>query len=355
MNTLNSTVEVDDLTLELVKPFDYTFDGNSSFTPPNFEYPQESFGIGLIIGSSGSGKSTILNTINNSVETPTWDSNRSVASHFDSVEDARERLTGVGLNSVPTWTKPYNVLSTGERFRADMARMLDDEVVIDEFTSVVDRQVAQSICYAISRYIKQRGFKRVVFASCHYDIVPWLEPDWVFDTGIGEFLPRGSLQQREEIKLEVIPCGVEGWTMFRDHHYLTGDINKSAHCWLATWNDTPVGFSSAIAMPNRYIKNAWRGHRTVVLPDFQGMGFGVRISDAIAELFLAQGRRYFSKTSHPRMGEYRERSPYWKPTSKNKVVRKDYLIPRESKEKNYRESHAFRLCYSHEYIGKNSS
>jgi GNAT superfamily N-acetyltransferase len=108
---------------------------------------------------------------------------------------------------------------------------------------------------------------------------------------------------------------------------------------------------SALAMPG--VKNAWRGHRTVVLPDYQGIGIGVRCSDAVASMFVADGKRYFSKTSHPRMGLYRESSKLWKPTTKNRVIRNDYKSSRKTKEHRYKLSHAHRVCFSHEYIGVN--
>jgi GNAT superfamily N-acetyltransferase len=151
--------------------------------------------------------------------------------------------------------------------------------------------------------------------------------------------------------------------MFRHHHYLNYDINRGARCWITTWKGIPVGFSSAIAFPSGTVRNAWREHRTVVLPEFQGLGIGVRISDTVGEMFLSQGCRYFSKTSHPRMGEYRNRSPLWKATSKNGISRKDYLIegqpspkarPGMGKNENLTR-HAMRVCYSHEYIGEGVS
>lgn len=55
-------------------------------------------------------------------------------------------LSSVGLGSVPAWLRPYHVLSEGEKFRAMMARVICDaprQVVIDEFRSVVDRQIAK--------------------------------------------------------------------------------------------------------------------------------------------------------------------------------------------------------------------
>jgi ABC-type lipoprotein export system ATPase subunit/GNAT superfamily N-acetyltransferase len=345
---LKSVCDVDAITKEAVRAFDFEFDGTTVFESPRFSVPAEDFGIGLIVGASGSGKSTLLKALGGEDEIQ-WHRNRTVASHFASAADATERLCGVGLNSIPSWAKPFHVLSTGEKFRANLARALRDGACVDEFTSTVDRNVAAATSRAVSRLIRAKGIKRVVFASCHYDIIEWLEPDWVFDTTTGVFLPRGSLRRRPQIDLEIIPCGVEAWATFSAHHYLTGGINKSSRCWLAVWRNTPVAFMSAIAMSA--VPNAWRGHRTVVLPDYQGLGVGVRCSDAIAMMFKADGYRYYSKTAHPRMGEYRERSPLWKPTCKNRVIRKDYYSERVTKEDNYKNAHAERQCYSHEFIG----
>ena len=222
--------------------------------------------------------------------------------------------------------------------------------MIDEFTSVVDRNVAKSCSVSLSKYVARSGLKGIVLASCHYDIAEWLEPDWVFDCAVGEFTDWGSLR-RPEIKILLEPSTTEAWSFFSKHHYLTGDINRSARCWLARWEGEIVGFASAIAFPNGNMKNAWRGHRTVVLPEYQGLGIGARISDAVGEIFISQGCRYFSKSAHPNFGAYREKSPKWKPTSKNKKARADYKAGRKTKEDGHKMRHVSRVCYSHEYIG----
>jgi ABC-type ATPase involved in cell division len=344
-----SEVMQDKITAELAGAFDYQFDGKSEFEIPAFELP-ENFQIGLIVGPSGSGKSSLLSSIGK-CETPEWDAGRAVCSHFSDAADARERLGSVGLNSVPAWMKPYSVLSTGEKFRADLARMLRDGAVIDEFTSVVDRSVAKSCAFAVQRYIRSSGFRGVVFATCHYDVAEWLQPDWIFDTSTGRFAGRGE-ERRPSIELALLPSTSAAWALFRHHHYLSADINKSARCWIAEWDGSPIGFSSVLAFPNGNLKNAWREHRTVVLPEFQGLGLGVRISDAIGEMVMAEGGRYFSKTANYRMGEYRNSSPKWRPTSKNMKARPDYAVNRATKEARYKDRHTSRLCFSHEYIGE---
>jgi GNAT superfamily N-acetyltransferase len=295
-------------------------------------------------------------------EEVSWNPDEAVCSHFESADDAQERLSAVGFNTIPSWMKPFHVLSNGEQFRANLARRLKDGAVIDEFTSVVDRNVAKSCALATRRYIDEHGLKNVVFATCHYDIIEWLQPDWVFDTSTGDITTRGSLR-RPSIELEILPCSIEIWSKFRNHHYLTGDINKGARCWIAVWDGIPVGFSAVIPFPSGSVRNGYRGHRTVILPDFQGMGIGVRLSDAMGEIHIREGKRYFSKTAHPRLGEYREASPKWRATAHNRKDRKDYdrnytsnNLPNPRKEnskysKDLLDIHKDRLCYAHEYIG----
>lgn len=347
---LTCRVEVDAIAKELADAFDFAFDGELHFTPPSMPDPPEDYGIGLIVGPSGSGKSTLLRTLGQEASAD-WFDGRSVASHFESAFDARDKLGAVGLNSIPSMLRPYDVLSTGEKFRADLARRLHDGALIDEFTSVVDRNVAKSCSHALRRYVDAKGVKRVTLASCHYDIIEWLQPDWTFDTNTGQLAGRGSLQ-RPVINIELVPCSASAWSLFRQHHYLDANLNKSSRCWLAVWDGVAVGFSSIIAMPNGNMKRAWREHRTVVLPDYQGLGIGVRIGDAVGEIVIGDGGRYYSKTANHRMGEYRERSSAWKPTSKNRKARPDYGHDRPTKEDNHRRRHIERTCYSHEYVGQ---
>jgi energy-coupling factor transporter ATP-binding protein EcfA2 len=354
---LCSKVNVNEINSKVAEAFDYEFHGE---VITDIEGAADiatalsgDFGIGLIVGPSGSGKSTLAKTLGLREPSPEWDNNESICSHFDSVEDAQDKLGAVGLNSIPSWMKPFFVLSTGEKFRATLARSLSSYAFIDEFTSVVDRTVAKACSKSVRKYADRTAIKSLVFASCHYDIIEWLQPDWVFDTATGEIEYRGSLRRFPEIRLDLCPCGWQEWARFREHHYLDANINKAAWCWLVSWGDVVVAFAAAIPLPSGTLKNAWRGHRTVVLPDFQGLGIGVRVSDAVAKMMVASGKRYFSKTAHARLGRYREGSEEWKPTSKNKRIRGDHSKKRASEwtNGNYKHSHKKRVCYSHEYIG----
>ena len=152
-----------------------------------FEYPEE-WQIGLIVGNSGTGKSVIARELyGDSVIFSHEYKRKSVLDDMPedaSVDDIVKMFYSVGFGSVPSWFKPYHVLSNGEKMRVDVARSLleNDFVVFDEFTSVVDRNVAKTLCTAIEKTLKKTKSKKFVAVSCHKDIVEYLQPDWVFDT-----------------------------------------------------------------------------------------------------------------------------------------------------------------------------
>tara|TARA_R100000655_G_scaffold8362_1_gene21844 strand:- start:1272 stop:2318 length:1047 start_codon:yes stop_codon:yes gene_type:complete len=348
MDQIEIKVDYDDLLADAIRPFDYQFDGTSRFVLPAFKAPprDKSWQIGLIVGPSGSGKTQILKRDYGVAKRKKWNPNKAIASQVDSA-----KLSAVGLNSVPTWCRPYHVLSNGEAWRADLAAMIKTNVGVDEFTSVIDRTVAKSSAHAVQRYIRSQEMTGVVFSTCHYDVVEWLQPDWVFDTAKAQLDASRGCLRRPSINLEIHKTTNNWWGLFRQHHYLNDALNKSARCFLGYLDGNPVAFGSAIAFPNQHFESAWREHRTVVLPDYQGLGIGVRFSDAIAQHFCKQGHRYFSKTAHPRMGEYREQSKLWKATSKNKKARLDYIPDRNTKERAYKDAHIYRVAYSHEFVG----
>jgi ABC-type lipoprotein export system ATPase subunit/GNAT superfamily N-acetyltransferase len=348
---LISQVVTDEFTEAASKAFDYKFDGRSEF----FAYELPDLGeyeIGVVVGASGTGKTQLLKEIGTVSSIPFWDNSKAIISHFESPDEGVEKLSAVGLNSIPSWCKPYSALSNGEQFRANLARQLEDGAIIDEFTSVVDRNVAKAAATSISKYIKRNKLKNVVLATCHYDILEWLEPSWVIDTSVGT-LARGSLC-RPSIRLDIYKTDYKSWRLFAQHHYLTGEINKASRCYVAVWNNQIVGFQAIIRYPSGTVKNAWRGHRTVILPDFQGLGLGARMSDAIGQVVIDDGGRYFCRTANPRLGEYRQSSPKWKPTSKNKVHRKDIAKKGDKYWKHWK-GDGMRVCYSHEYIGLDNS
>jgi len=275
----------------------------------------EDWAVGAIVGPSGSGKSTVAReAFGKAVYRPgRWPKGAVVDGFGDApVKAVTQTLTAVGFSSPPSWLKPFAVLSNGEKFRAELARALlrgRRLVVFDEFTSVVDRTVAQVGSAAVAKSIRAgRIASRFVAVACHYDILDWLEPDWVLDMATSR-LERRRLWRRPPITLEVYPCDRQAWSIFRKHHYLDTHMHKGAQCSLAAWGDRPVAFCAVLPMLGK--KGRRRVSRLVTLPDYQGVGIGGALLDAVGRRYRSQRLRLNITTAHPAMIHRLQRSPDW--------------------------------------------
>jgi len=265
----------------------------------------------------------------------------------------------VGFSSPPSWLKPYHVLSGGEQFRCDLARALAAAsapggkpsgcespaglVAFDEFTSVVDRNVARIGSAAIAKSIRGGRIKcRFVAVTCHYDVSEWLQPDWVLDMATCSFSRR--CLQRPPIKLEIFRCRRAAWRLFAHHHYLSGSLSVASRCFLALWEAVPVAFCATLSLIGR--KRRWRISRIVTLPDFQGIGIGMKVAEAVAGLHRGEGQRVNVTASHPALIAHCRRSPHWRAVGVRKTGarRSDRFI------KGYRGSSG-RAVVSFEYLG----
>jgi ABC-type ATPase with predicted acetyltransferase domain len=148
----------------------------------------EKWQIGVIVGRSGTGKTSIAKQLFPKEYIHGFEYNSpTVLDDFPEnvpVHEITSALCNVGFASPPDWLKAYGHLSQGEKMRVDIARALclrHRLIVFDEFTSVVDREIAKVSAYAIAKAVRRTG-KQFVAVTCHYDVLDWLEPDWVFCT-----------------------------------------------------------------------------------------------------------------------------------------------------------------------------
>ena len=286
--------------------------------PMNFgECRRFDWNIGIIYGGSGTGKTTLLKEFGELAQAK-FSETKPLISNFDWLDpkEATFLLSAMGLASVPTWLRPFGALSNGEQYRAELAYKVGkakegETVLIDEYTSVVDRDVAKAMSNALQKYIRRYN-KKIVLASCHFDIMEWVLPDWTYSPLKGVVEKHDYRRQsRPRIDLQIFRCRYETWDIFKPYHYLTEDLNKAASAYLTTWNGKPVAFNAVLPFPHGNIQNGYRMSRTVVLPDYQGLGFGSKITDYISSLYAAEGRTMYAKTSNPALWHHRDRSDNW--------------------------------------------
>jgi GNAT superfamily N-acetyltransferase len=284
--------------------------------------------LGLITGPSGSGKTTLARRLfgPHFIEHIAWPEDRALIDCFadsrTTIQELTRLLTAVGLSSPPTWIKPYHVLSTGEQFRANLARHvaaslrdarppdlnpepghpLNPLLAADEFTSTLNRPLARIASAALAKAIRAGHLPvRFVAVTCHEDIARWLAPDWIIDMASRQF--RWVRLRTPAIKLQIARGHHSAWQRFAPHHYLSGNLNKSARCFLARWQNVSVAFCATLPAIGR--KNHRRISRLVTLPDYQGVGIGTRLLAAVARAVVPfrPGRR-FPRAVKVKMSKY---------------------------------------------------
>jgi ABC-type lipoprotein export system ATPase subunit len=275
--------------------------------------------IGLIVGKSGTGKTTIAKQLfeNAYITSYKYDA-ETVLDDMPkecSVEQITSAFNSVGFSSPPSWLKPYSVLSNGQKMRVDLARAILEEqklFVFDEFTSVVDRNVAQIGSFAMQKAIRKTD-KQFIAVTCHFDVQDWLLPDWVFNTDTMTFQSfEGQKKNRPEIKFEIYQTGDKSiWKMFAKHHYLSHTHNNAANVFIATVNDEIAGFLSVLHFPHPKTKNMKKVHRLVVLPDYQGAGIGIKFLNEIGSVYKKQKDRFTIVTSSPSLIKALKKTNIW--------------------------------------------
>ena len=273
------------------------------------------WGIGLIVGPSGCGKSSVAREVFGAEKTFKWSEKNSCIDDFDksaTMKDIAEACMSVGFNTIPAWMRTHHVLSNGERFRVDLARRIVEQkgiVMVDEFTSVVDRQVAKIGSHAIQKWARKNG-RQFVAVTCHYDLIDWLQPDWIFEPATMTFTRR-LVQRRPAIDVEIARVSHSYWQLFAPYHYLTKELHRAAQCYCLFVDGSPCAFGGMLHRPHPKVKDIKGLSRLVTLPDWQGLGFAMVLSDALGAAYKACGYRMHTYPAHPSLIRSYDNSSKW--------------------------------------------
>jgi ABC-type uncharacterized transport system YnjBCD ATPase subunit len=282
-------------------------------------FEERPWNVGLIVGPSGSGKSTIARKLfpGRIVGGFEW-KGASVIDDFPAdctLEEIGSICNAVGFSTIPAWLRPFRVLSNGEQFRVTLARALVETrelVVFDEFTSVVDRQVAKIASHAVQKAVRKRK-RQFVAVTCHYDVEDWLQPDWVLDMETQQFRWR-SLRGRPPIAVEIRRVDREAWRVFAPFHYMSAELHRAAECWCLFAEGQPAAFAGILFRPNARGAGQWPCFgisRLVTMPDWQGLGLAFVLMDTLGGLYRAQRKRLHIYPMHPAFVRAVDRSRNW--------------------------------------------
>lgn len=367
---------------EVSKLLDCPFDGLCVHMVPQLENLGE-FSLGVVTGPSGSGKSTLVQKLFGPTPNVTWLDDVAILGHFVSIEVGRKFCDAACLDPCVAM-RPFTALSGGEQARAQLARLLEAAVasasskplVLEEFSSLVDRDTAKKMAKSVQNLAQDKGLC-IVISSCHSDFLGagMLEPDWIFECHnkrLLHFQPRSDLKQEADlatcpsqeepnmgcdqeeqlmlapqpplIQLEVRRALAREWAHFREHHYKDHKLKGDSVAFVGLIDSRVCCFTAVVPEATQFVhrgansglwpedhgypipwmkceppRSLYREHRTVVLPDFQGMGLAPLLCDAVANYFVEHGHDFTSQTVHPFYGGYRDRSSFWRALPTNQT------------------------------------
>lgn len=279
--------------------------------------------IGVVVGPSGSGKTSIGKIIFGEDKIYDyrngWAHDKPIIDCIAPGGDFNEvtgALANVGLGDVPAWLRPFHVLSNGEQFRAGLAKIVCEkpqEIVVDEFTSVIDRQIAKIGSQAFQKaWRRNNPSGKVVLLTPHYDILEWVQPDWVIDTKTKAFSKERL--RRPEIALDIFKVDSSYWRFYKPHYYLNLPMPIAAEYYIGVVDGE---LACHIAVSPMFQCGGYRGTRLVTMPEWQGAGVGSKFLNFIGRYCLDGNARcnrklpmYFH-TSHPQLCNYLRHSKKW--------------------------------------------
>lgn len=270
---------------------------------------ENNFNVGLILGSSGSGKTTLAKKIfGEDIFKTGLNEDLPIIDQFDdkySYDERAEMLSGIGLTSVITWIRPVKTLSNGQKARAESALLMSkdhDLIVIDEWTSVVDRTVAKAMSHCVQKFARKFN-KKIILLSCHYDVTEWINPDFVIDCNNQSYDDRRSLRPERKEKLEFTIKNVDKrtWKYFSKYHYLSEKLPGGLiFCFGLFQGDNQIGFqcfANYTPHTNKGAKMILHSNRTVIHPDYAGLGMGIKLINETSKIMHNQNYKIMAAFS----------------------------------------------------------
>lgn len=328
----------------------------------NVELP-ENWNIGLVFGASGSGKTTLIKHLfGDNIFQSLLDEEKPIINQLPeylSYDECAELLNGIGLNSVPCWVRPIKTLSNGQKARAEAVLLMcqnNDIIFIDEWTSVVDRTVAKAMSVCIQKFAKKRN-KKIVLLSCHYDILEWLSPDWMIDCNKQKFeLPKSDdffFTKREKLEFTIKEIDRTSWKYFSKYHYLSEKLpGGSIYLYGLFYGENQIGFQCfANYTPDRKgHKRIYHSNRTVVHPDYNGLGLGILLINETSKLLKQKTDcKIMAKFSSTPVYKAMIKQPCWKFLGENRLMGKIKISGNMDRKSGFREKGV--KTYNFEYTG----
>lgn len=139
--------------------------------------------------------------------------------------------------------------------------------------------------------------------------------------------------------------------MFRKYHYLNTELNITCRQFVGVYNGELICHTGVLPLPMK--KNARRLHRSVVLPDYQGIGIGMSFKNAVCDILRKEGwgGQIWSTTTTPAQYHAQCKSEKWRLIRYGRAKRNHGGMRVDMVARMMRATSRNRITYSFLYIG----
>jgi len=265
-----------------------------------------------ITGDSGSGKSVLLKALEKDIRLDMGLSCINIAdiqpepgkplieTVGETLEEALELLSKVGLNDAFLFLRSYEQLSDGQKYRYKIAKMIESKAqfwIMDEFAATLDRDTAKIVAYNLQKLARQQG-KAVLAATTHTDLFEDLNPSVHIHKRFGKeitvnYYPNKPTKECNLVKeMHVEKGSTEDWRKLAGFHYRSHKIVGPRKIFCLKRGDElcgvivycyppPTCFGRRLVLPKMSMKELNEKlsiiSRVVVHPKYRTIGLGVKL------------------------------------------------------------------------------
>ena len=218
---------------------------------------------------------------------------------------------------------------------------------------MVDRTVAKAMSHCVSKHAR-RFNRKIILLACHYDIIEWLNPDWIIDCNKQEYTDRrsmvGAFERGDRLRFDIREVSRKTWPFFSKYHYLSERLpGGTIFCFGLFHGENQIGFQCFANYEIGRLKN-YHSNRTVIHPDYVGFGLGIKLINETSFEMVERGYKVKAKfTSTPVYKAMSKFKDLWVLNSIQKDLKSNHGVGFEKNRSAFRQKVK---AYSFEFIGK---
>jgi GNAT superfamily N-acetyltransferase len=220
--------------------------------------------------------------------------------------------------------------------------------------------VGKVMSHCVAKHAR-RSKRSIVLNSCHYDVIEWLDPDWIIDCNKQTYTDRrnrvGVEERTDRLRFDVYQADKRTWGYFSKYHYLSERLAPNSQVYGLWCGVDQIGFQAftpyIIGNFDTYFSN-----RTVIHPDYAGLGLGIKLINETSKHMVKKGFKIKAKFSSTPIYKAMKRQPEWRCTGVTNPIKTQRISALYSRKTGATRENSIRsktICYHFDFVWREES